>query len=362
VGKATILAICAAALAAASAHGLTVEGRQLRLEAGAFVPEDAVWLAARARHLLDQHEYGRANDIATLLAGAAPPEGALEARALAAHTKYFAVGHKESYLAFRELYRAEKARIDAAGTATADDQARLAVISKEAVGALGTSYGPGAVAGARRISTYDSPTANTGAAEPQVMKFDLRWSVNLVFLIKEYDPASLADAKAAMKAAVDETRTFEAFFRDVSMPKSTKDRAIDEVRGSVQDRARKMLPGAIAREIQTTYNLEDFKFCLKKPVGIPELTMYAGRIMEMAEKEEITVERYEDEGFIAYRATATARAQAKTSLAEALQYLGADPYVWRPFVGKLEGDDEPKEEPAPEPPPEMAGGGIPDEG
>ena len=362
MGKARIIAAFAAAsLASTAAYGLTVEGRQLRLEAGAFVTEDAEWLAARARYLLQQHEYGRANDVATLLAGAAPPAMTLQARALAAHTKYFAVGHKESYVAFRDLYRAEKARLDAAGRALSDeDRARLATVSAEATAALGTAYGPAAVAGAKKISSYDSPTANTGAAEPQLKKYDLRWSVNLVFLIREYDKASIADAKAAVKAALDEKRTYQAFFRDVSMPKSTKDRAVDDVRGSAGDRARKMLPGAIAREMQTTYNLEGFKFCLKKPVGIPELTMYAARVIEIAEKEEITVERYEDAGYIAYRATATMRAKATVSLADALTYLGVEPYVWRPFVGKLEGEEE-KEKGTPEgPPAEMDPGEIPE--
>jgi hypothetical protein len=360
VSKACIITVCAAAALAASAHGLTVEGRQLRFDGGALVAEDAEWLAARARYLLDQREYGRANDVATLLAGAAPPSMALKARALAARTKYFAVGHKESYVAFRDLYREEKARVDAAGGLLSDDdRARLATISAEAIDALGTAYGPGAVAGVKRISSYDSPTANTGAADPQTKRYDLRWSVNLVFLVREYDKANLADAKAAAKTAIDEKRTYHAFFRDVSMPKSTKERAVDDVRGSVGDRGRKMLPGAIAREIQTTYNLEGFKFCLKKPVGIPELTMFAARAIEIAEKEEITVERYEDAGYSAYRATATLRATATASLADALAYLGVDPYVWRPFVGTLKGEAEEEEGPEP-PPPEMDTGGIPE--
>jgi hypothetical protein len=357
----TVAGVAFFTLASAGAFALTVEGRQLRLEGGAFVPEDAEWLAARARYLLKQYEYGRANDLATLLAGAAPAGMALEARALSAHAKYFAVGHQESYLAFRDLYRGEKKRIDAAGAPpTEEDLARLAVISREVVAALGTAYGPGAAAGARTISRYDSPTANTGAAEPQLTKYDLRWSVNLLFLVREYDKANLSDAKAALKAAMDEKRTYEAFFRDVSMPKSTKARAADDVRGSVSDRARKMLPGAIAREMQTTYNLEGFKFCLQKPVAIPELTLYATRIMEAAEGEEITIERYEDEGFVAYRATATARATANTSLADALRYFGIDPYVWRPFVGKLAGEEEAKTEIEERPPPEMENGGIPE--
>jgi hypothetical protein len=360
VSKAYIIAVCTAAAWAAAAHGLTVEGRQLRFDGGALVAEDAEWLAARARYILGQHEYGRANDVATLLAGAAPPGMALQARALAAHTKYFAVGHKESYVAFRDLYRAEKARTDAAGGPLSDDdRARLATISAEAIDALGTAYGAGAVAGVKNISTYDSPTANTGAAEPQAKRYDLRWSVNLVFLIREYDKASAAEAKAAVKAAIDEKRTYHASFRDVSMPKSTKERAVDDVRGSVGDRGRKMLPSAIAREIQTTYNLEGFKFCLRKPVGIPELTTYAARAIEVAEKEEITVERYEDAGYIAYRATATLRATAAASLADALTYLGVDPYVWRPFVGTLEGEEEEEEGPAPVPP-EMDTGEIPE--
>jgi hypothetical protein len=351
---------CVAAAVAAAAHGLTAEGRQLRLEGGAFVAEDAEWLAARARYLLHECEYGRAHDVATLLAGAAPPAMTLGCRALAARTKYFAVGHKESYVAFRDLYRAEKARLDAAGgTLSDDDRARLATISAEAVAALAAPYGPGAVAGMKKISTYDSPTANTGAAEPQLQRYDLRWSVNLLFLIREYDKASLAEGKAALKAAFNERRTYRAFFRDVSMPKSTTERAVDEVRGSVGDRARKMLPGAIAREIQTTYNLEGFKFCLQKPVGIPELTLYASRIVEVAEKEEITVERYEDAGYVAYRATATMRAEACTSLAEALTYLGVDPYAWRPFVGQLEGEEEEERGTTP-PPAEMDMGGIPE--
>ena len=346
----------------AAAYALTVEGRQLRLDGGVFAQEDAEWLAARARYLLKQGEYGRANDLATLLAGAAPPAMTLDARALAARTKYFAVGHKESYLAFRELYREEKKRVDAAARPPAEeDLARLAVISREAVAALGTAYGPGAVPGAKVISRYDSPTANTGAAEPQLTRYDLRWSVNLVFLIREYDKDNLADAKAAVKAAVDEKRTFDAYFRDVSVPKSTKARAVDDVRGSVRDRARKMLPAAIAREIQTTYNLEGFKFCLKKPVGIPELTAYAARAMETPENEEIKLERYEDAGYVAYRATATARAKATTSLADALRYLGVDPYGWRPFVGKLEKERKEKEGGRAGRPPDAASGGIPQE-
>jgi hypothetical protein len=362
VARARFVIVCAAAaLASAAAHGLTVEGRQLRLDGGAFVAEDAAWLAARARYLLHEREYGRAHDLATLLAGAAPATMALEARALAARAKYFAVGHKESYLAFRDLYRDEKARVDGAGgTPSDEDRARLATISAEATAALGTPYGPGAVAGTKKISSYDSPTANTGAAEPQLQKYDLRWSVNLLFLIREYDMDDLAAAKAAVKAALDEKRTYRAFFRDVSMPKSTRERAVDDVTGSVGDRARKMLPGAIAREMQTTYNLEGFKFCLKKPVGIPELTAYAARVIEAAENEEVTVEGFEDAGYVAYRATATVRAEAATSLADALTYLGVDPYVWRPFVGKLEGEEEKEEGPPEGPPAEMDTGGIPE--
>lgn len=357
----TVAGVIFLAALTAAAHALTVEGRQLRMEGGAFVREDAEWLAARARYLLKQREYGRANDVATLLAGAAPSALALEARALAAHTKYFAVGHKESYLAFQAIYRDEKSRVDATGApATEEDLARLAVISREATAALGTAYGPGAVPGARTISRYDSPTANTGAAEPQLLKYDLRWSVNLVFLIRDYDRGAAADAKAAVKAALDEKRTYQAFFRDVSMPKSTKDRAFDDVRGSIRDRARKMLPGAVAREIQTTYNLEGFKFCLKKPVGLPELTIYSGRILEASEKEELTVEQYEDAGYVAYRATATARATATTSLADALRYFGVDPYTWRPFIGKLEQEEKTPEVEEP-PPPDMDAGGIPED-
>jgi hypothetical protein len=357
----TVVGVISLAALTTAAYGLTVEGRQLRMADGAFVREDAEWLAARARYLLKEREYGRANDVATLLAGAAPAALSLEGRSLAAHTKYFAVGHKESYLAFRDLYREEKNRIDATGAPpTEDDLARLATISREAISAMGTAYGAGAVSGARTISTYDSPTANTGAAEPQALKYDLRWSVNLVFLVRDYDKASTADAKAAVKAALDEKRTYHAFFRDVSMPKSTKERAFDDVRGSVRDRARKMLPGAIAREMQTTYNMEGFKFCLKIPVDIPELTIYAGRILEASEKEELTVEQYEDEGYVAFRATATARAEATTSLADALRYFGVDPYTWRPFLGSLE-----KEEKSPEveepPPPGGDAGGIPED-
>jgi hypothetical protein len=360
IRKSIVAGFVLLAVLTAGANALTVEGRQLRLADGAFVPEDAEWLAARARYLLAQRQYGRANDLASLLAGAAPPALALEAAALAAHTKYYAVGHKESYLAFRELYREEKARLDAAATPpTEEDQARLAAISREAAAALGTAYGPGAVAGARTISRYDSPTANTGAADPQLTKYDLRWSVNLLFLIREYDRASLAEAKAAVKNALDEKRTYAAFYRDVSMPKSTKARAVDDVKGSVRDRARKMLPGALAREIQTTYNLEGFKYCLSKPVGIPELTIYAGRIMEVSDEEELAVEHYEDAGYVAYRATATARAKATTSLAEALSYLGVDPYAWRPFVGQLEKEETPAEAAELEAA-EMDTGGIPE--
>jgi len=356
----TVAGVIALVAAAAAARALTVEGRQLRLDGGALAAEDAAWLAARARYLLQQREYGRANDLATLLAGAAPAATALEARALAAHAKYFAVGHKESYLAFQELYRDEKKRIESSGGPPAEeDLARLATISREAIAVLGTAYGPGAAPGARTISRYDSPTANTGAAEPQLNRYDLRWSVNLVFLIREYDKGSLAQAKAAVTAAIDEKRTYDAYFRDVSMPKSTKARAVDEVQGSVRDRARKMLPGAIAREIQTTYNMEGFMFCLRRPVGIPELTTYAARIMETSENEEITVERYEDAGFVAYRATATARAKATTSLADALRYLGVDPYAWRPFVGTPEEGKKEKAGAEAEPP-EMEAGGIPE--
>jgi len=65
-----VASVAALAFAAAAADGLTVEGRQLRLVDGAFVPEDGEWLAARARYLLAQRQYGRANDLATLLAGA----------------------------------------------------------------------------------------------------------------------------------------------------------------------------------------------------------------------------------------------------------------------------------------------------
>ncbi len=347
---------------AAAAYALTVEGRQLRLDGGVFAQEDAEWLAARARYLLKQGEYGRANDFATLLAGAPPPAMTLEARALAARTKYFAVGHKESYLAFRDLYREEKKRLDSKNRPPAEeDLSRLAVISREAVAALGTAYGPGAVPGAKVISRYDSPTANTGAAEPQLTRYDLRWSVNLVFLVREYDKDNLADAKAAVKAALDEKRTYEAYFRDVSAPKSTKARAVDDVSGSVSDRARKMLPAAIAREIQTTYNLEGFKFCLQKPVDIPELTAYAARVMENPENEEIKLERYEDAGYAAYRATATARAKATTSLADALRHLGVDPYAWRPFVGKLEEKGKEKEGGPVSPTRDAAPGGIPQE-
>jgi hypothetical protein len=149
----TVAGVIALAVVTAAAHALTVEGRQLRLEGGAFIPEDAAWLAARARYLLIQREYGRANDLATLLAGAAPAATALDARALAARTKYFAVGHKESYLAFQTLYRLEKKRIEASGGPPAEeDLARLAIISRETIAALGTAYGPGAVPGAKTIS------------------------------------------------------------------------------------------------------------------------------------------------------------------------------------------------------------------
>ncbi len=350
-----------------AASALTIEGRELRLEGGVFATPDAEWLLARARYLLGERDYGRANDLATLLANAAPADIALEAWSFAARTKYYAVGHKESYIAFKKLYDDEKKRREAAtpagGPLSDEDKARLGVVSAEAVATLGTAYGAAAVSGLSRISSYDSPTANTGAAEPQTTRLDLRWSVNLLFLLKEYDPPHLADAKAALKAALDESRTFKAFFRDVSMPKDSQVRAVDDVRGSVGTRARKMLPGALAREMQDTYNMEQFKFCISKPVGATELTTYAARIMKLGDKEEIKVEQYNEGGYVAYRATATARAEATSSLADALRWFGADPYVWRPFVGKLE--EKEGEEKAGTPAAgagEAPAGGIPDAG
>lgn len=338
----TFAAITAPFWAAVSATALTVDGRELRVAGGVFVAEDAEWLLARARYYLAEGDYGRANDLATLLASAAPADINLAAQAFNARTKYFAVGHKESYLAFKKLYEEEKKRREAYASAgqpaslSEGDKARLAVISAEAVATLGTAYGAGAVSGVNAISAYDSPTANTGVAEPQPTRYDLRWSVNLYFLIKEHDKEAAAAARTALKCAIDERRTFSAFFRDVSMPKDTATRAADDVRGSVMARAQKFLPGALAREIQNTYNLEGFKFCTPAPLGIPELTAYAGRAMKLNDQVEVKVEKYQEAGFVAYRATATARAELTASLAEIITALGADPYVWRPFVGPLE--------------------------
>ena len=362
------LALAAVLLAATAASGITIEGRELRVEGGAFAKPDADWLLARARAYLGAADYGKANDLATLLASAAPAELAPEAGAFAARAKYFAVGHKESYVAFKKLYDDDKKRREAApgyvaGAPLADeDKARLAVVSAEAVATLGTAYRAGAASGLSRISSYDSPTANTGVAEPQATRYDLRWSVNLYFLVKEHDPARAAEAKTALKAALDETRTYNAFFRDVSMPKDSQVRAVDDIRGSMATRARKMLPGALAREVQDTYNLEGFKFCVQKPVGASEVMPYAARAMKMGDTEEIKVEKYDEGGFVAYRATATCRAQLVASLADILRYFGADPYVWRPFVGNLEQKDEGKAK-AEEPPPEPGAdtGGIPEE-
>jgi len=364
-GRAAVLLI---ACGAAAVGALTVEGRALRLEGGALVAADADWLSARARYLLDTKEYGRANDLATLLATLTPADGKLAAQALAARTKYFAVGHKEAYAAFRDLYKAELARRGSPPAAVADlppaskeDVARLAVISTEAIGALATGYTTAAVSATKRISTYDSPTANTGIAEPQTTRYDLRWSVNLFFLIRDYDKASADGARTALRSIIDEKRVYNAVFRDVSMPKSTPTRALDEVKGSATTRARKMLPGAFAREIQNTYNLEGFKFCITKPVDAAELTLYAARIMELSATPEYKVEQSNDEGYVAYLGNATCRASATASLADLLKYFGVDPYAWRSFVGDLEKKEEPPKK-AEEPPPEagMDAGGIPE--
>lgn len=348
---------------ALSAAALTVEGRELRLAEGALVAADAEWLKARAHGLLDNYEYGRANDLATLLATLAPADMKLGAQAFAARTKYFAVGHKESYIAFRDLYKGEVARRgDPPAAATKEDLERLGIISKEIAATLSTTYRAAAVSGTRRISTYDSPTANTGVAEPQITTADLRWSVNLLFLIRDYDRANLESAKTALKGILDEPRTYVAVYRDYSMPKSTAARALDEVRGSAGTRARKMLPGAFAREIDRTYNLDGFKFCLKRPIEISELMSYAGRAMKMAPEPEVKVEQYNDEGYVAFRGVATCKATLAASLTDILNYYGCEPYIWRPFVGDLEKKEESKKEILPEPPPDAGGaeGGIPE--
>jgi len=86
--------------------------------------------------------------------------------------------------------------------------------------------------------------------------------------------------------------------------------------------------------------------------------------MKMSETEELKVEKFTDQGYEAYRATATVRATATFSLADLLNYYGVEPYVWRPFVGDLEGKtiktEEGTEGPLPEPGEDT--GGIPEDG
>lgn len=323
---------------------LQVGGRKLYFSGDNLRDSDAEWLIGHISEQLDESHFVAAGKALDVLKAYCPGHKIIYLKAAEARYHYATESHRQGHSQFEELYKAEEAAFAARGAPAPDDIAKVnnAVISEMIVVTISTANSWGTNADVAKISSYDSPTSFTGTAESKMYQYDLRWCVNLAYLIRKYDPKHFADASQAIKDILDEKRTYRAYYEEITLPKTTKDRARDEVRASVTAYGAALLPGAIGREIHRTYNLEGFSFCIQRPISIYDMRVFANSRTKVKENAEIIITPYEYEGYVAYRAKGSCSAEADIALSDVLRYFNVNPYSWAPYYGYVSGDRERK--------------------
>jgi hypothetical protein len=321
---------------------LTVDGKRLYFAGDYLTDGDAEWLCGRIDYYFEKGDYNKAGDVLRTLESYVPPGFETRAACLRARHTFSAESHSRGYLAFRGLYEAEVAAFKEAGLTKpdAESSARFVQISETIIDIIGTPLRTGYGADVWELPRYASPTLHTGVADTHAWVYDLRWSVNFIYLINKYDPGRYKAARDAMKKVMNEKRNYVAYYQDHSLPKSTKDRAADEIVGSVTARGAKMLPGAIGREIHRSYNFEGFKLCLPRQISIRDLASFAVSITKVEEPDKVKIITYTEDGYVGYVGEATCKAEAQASVRDVLTYFHLDPYTWRPYVGRVSGESD----------------------
>jgi hypothetical protein len=321
---------------------LTVDGKRLYLAGDYLTDGDAEWLCGRVEYYFEQGNYNKAGDLISTLETYRPPGFETRTACLRARYVFSAESHSRGYLAFRDMYEAEVAAYKGAGLTKpdAESRARFVRISETIIAIIGTPLRTGYGADVWDLPGYASPTLHTGVADTHAWVYDLRWSVNFIYLVNKYDPGSYKEARNVLKKVIDEKRNYVAYYQDHSLPKSTKERAADEIVGSVTARGAKMLPGAIGREIHRSYNFEGFKYCLPRQISIRDLASFAASITKVEEPDKVTIITYTESGYAGYVGEATCKAEAQASVRDVLTYFHLDPYDWRPYVGRVSGESD----------------------
>lgn len=347
---AVVIFIAAFVLSLSPGRTLTVDGRRLNFAGDYLTDGDAEWLCARVEYYFEQGDYNKAGDLISTLETYGPAGFGTRTACLRARYVFSAESHGRGYLAFRDMYEAEVNAYKAAGLTKPDTETarRIVNISETIVDIIGTPLRTGYEADVWELPGYASPTLHTGIADTHAWVYDLRWSVNMVYMVNKYDPGRYKEARDALKKVIDEKRNYVAYYQDHSLPKSTKDRAADEIVGSVTARGAKMLPGAIGREIHRSYNFEGFKYCLPRQISIRDLASFAVSITKVEEPEKVTIITYNDSGYVGYVGEATCKAEAQASVKDVLTYFHLDPYAWGPYLGRVSGESDKSavEEPA----------------
>ncbi|MCP4229837.1 MAG: hypothetical protein GY771_06775 [bacterium] len=323
---------------------LQVGGRKLYFSGDYLRDSDTDWLVAYISEQLDKSSFTAAGKAIRVLEQYCPEEKEIYSKCYRARFHYATESHRGGYKEFEELFKAEEAAFTARGAPAPDETAKAnnAIISETIIETISTANSWGTEADVAKISNYDSPTDFTAKAEMKMYQYDLRWCVNLAYLIRKYDPKHFGDAVEAIQTILNEKRTYRAYYEEVTLPKTTKDRARDEVRGSVTAYGAILLPGAIGREIHRAYNLEGFSFCIQRPVSIYDMRVFANSCTKVKENSEIVITPYENEGFVAYRAKGSCTAEADIALSDVLRYFNIKPYSWAPYYGYVSGDRERK--------------------
>jgi hypothetical protein len=321
---------------------LTVDGKKLYFAGDYLTEGDAEWLCGRIDYYFEQGDYDKAGDVLSTLETYRPPGFETRAACLRARYTFSAESHSRGYLAFRGLYEAEVAALKEAGLTKpdAESSARFVQISETIIDVIGTPLRSGYGAGVWDLPRYAAPTLHTGIADTHAWVYDLRWSVNFVYLVNKYDPGRYKAARDALVKVINEERNYVAYYQDHSLPKSTKERAADEIVATVTARGAKMLPGAIGREIHRSYNFEGFKLCLTREISIRDLASFAVSVTKVEEPEKVKIITYTEDGYVGYVGEATCKAEANASVRDVLTYFHLDPYAWRPYVGSVSGESD----------------------
>lgn len=321
---------------------LTVDGKRLYFAGDYLTEGDAEWLCGRIDYYFEQGNYNKAGGVLSTLESYVPPGFETRAKCLRARYTFSAESHSRGYLAFRALYEAEVTAFKEAGLTKpdAESSARFVRISETIIDTISTPLRTGYGADVWDLPGYASPTLHTGVADTHAWVYDLRWSVNFIYLINKYDPGRYKAARDTLKKVIDEKRNYVAYYQDHSLPKSTKDRAADEIVGSVTARGAKMLPGAIGREIHRSYNFEGFKLCLPRQISIRDLASFAVSITKVEEPDKVKIITYTENGYVGYVGEATCKAEAQASVRDVLVYFRLDPYAWRPYLGRVSGEHD----------------------